>query len=113
MITSTPALVKVTDLGPDPIGDLIQGNVVDAALARLVPSLPGDSPAVTLVRETAANFKALKLTEEVAVATGLLLVAVLAAEMVAAGAPRGKVVNRLPDELRARLQHGLPFAIPG
>lgn len=103
-------LVGVAPLGSDPIGDIIHGNPVDAALAKLVPSLPGDSPAVVLVRETAAKFRAMRLTDEVAVATSLLLTVALAAELVAAGVPRGKVVNSLPAELRSRLQTGLPFA---
>ena len=97
-------------LGKADLGDLILSSATDKALAALMPSLPGDSPAIILLRKTVAEFERTGLEREVLVALALNLAAQLAIDLVAVGgAPRGKVVNSLPVELRNRLQKVLPF----
>lgn len=96
-------------LGKTDMGDIIHGSATDAALGVLLPSLPGDSPAVVLLRKTVAEFERTGMEKEVLVALALNLTAQLAIGLVDDGAPRGKVVNALPSELRTRLQKVLPF----
>jgi len=111
MIIKAAALGKTEAPANAEMGDLLFSSPTDAAIAKLLPALPETSPAVKLIRAAAEDFNALNLTSEVKVAVALNLVAILAANLVVDGAPRGKVVNALPEELRKKLQTALPFKL--